>query len=703
MNKRYLFVPPAVLALVLLCASCAGPFSVPTGAAIKGSPSIEAPLGSRNFYLSDVFDSQDIRSSMGSGDKLRVYEYIPPSGLEAKTYLIHYNADPVTVDLNVGEFGFNLDPIEGETVAIPEVTFSSGNGYISISPPNVDEDIEIRMGDGSTFVEGRVKEGYISLQGWGADFSGTVVTLKSTGKSDQQLTGSPQNGSERRYDLAGKSIYQTTQIHLGGSISGPQLVWIEPSITVTAFDSVKVKLTTSPWQESQVNFGSKSDWLKSVTFAKTGFGLTLSPRVDGLNVKVSGASELGIVDKTEQTGTGAVQFEDTTVRTIPVMPGMASSQVKITLNPEPGTGKEVTIYADDEHPLKPGGTVTIRAKPESLFDWTAATILPDKFLKDKDKGKGDVSGLNIGELTEALGSSTGTDMQFKQITMNLYITGNNENLTQNLTLNLTAKYDGREEELPNRGTGSENGSLATGAAAVPPFDPQQSEWKSDLPAPGYKNTDEITGVFQASPRDLTIEYEIGSSEAAGELLLTKGAADAISIKPDIVIELPLQFLISAEDGKDYAAVKLKLTEFTGGEDKEDVFSRTGPDAGKEGEDIDFIDQIRSAGLKVKYQNTLTNASLYLTQDDDGQPRFEPKLIFDSDSKTGPLDANLDLNIAEELRYPFMPVVEVRVPLDAGNPAKGTLTVRPDTAEEKKAGINMLAISATVKTDLDFTF
>jgi hypothetical protein len=693
MNKRrFLFTLPAVLALILLCASCPNPFSVPTGVTITGSPSIEVPLGSRDFYLSDVFGVQEIKDSMDD-DEMAIYEHTA-SGLTAKTYLIHYSAPPVSVEMDVeDDFGFDMTPIEMDPVMVPFL-----NGLVSISVSvgqQTGSSSSISTGD-TSFVEAVVKTGHISLSGL-YNFSNVDVTLLSSGKEKSIQPLEPMD-NPGNYNLAEKTIYNgVTQIQLTRTTTGSTIT-VNATPSITEFESITVKLTQEKSGNStEVDFSTDA-WLKAVNFTQTGFKVTLSPSVVGLTVKVN-SSDFGIdatesfTKETSVTGEDFVGGEKQVIIT-----DKSKYDAAITLNPSPPAGGlPVTIYTDAAHPLTPNSQVTIRATPTSLFDWNQATINPQDFFlaHPADSGgtfPGGEGGFDISDLTKSMGSATGTELQFNRITMNLYTGGNT---IDEMTIKLYARYSGVPEfQLPpDTQTGTPE--------AAPNFSPEENEWATALPNPVYKNTKEITGVFQESPSDLKLRYEIGSTATEGLIEKVEGAA--FSIKPDIVIEMPLEFLVAAEKPElGYAVINLEMAEFISGDgkDKTDAFGRSDPGAGG---DKEFIDQIQSAGLKITYKNTLMNSSLYLAQYDGEVSRFTPKLIFDPTAAdaTEPKVTDLDLNIAEEIRWPFMPVIEVHVPLTEGANT-GVLIVRPDKPDEK-AGINMLSISARVKTDLDITF
>jgi hypothetical protein len=750
MFKRYfLFVPPAVWALILLCASCAGPFSIPTGVTVKGSPSIEAPLGSYEFYLSDIFGPKDIQKSMGGGgddggSDLAIYEYTPPKSeleLDAKTYLLHYSIPPVEIDMDIkDQFNFDMTPVTKE-VTIPELDPHSG-GSITIRFPGSQPahtpvpipagtpSVEINMeeDDENEFIKAKVKDGYLSLRANSnsIDFTQTKLTVEAEGES-YELTNPQQNGSDWRYLLAEKNIYKSSTIRLGGKIGTGNMSRSEITVTVTPFitelSSITVKITDTDAFDSidTAVDATGIEWLDSVHFNKTGLNLAFSPRIDGLMVNVN-APDFGFGGEQETTEDNYATGLNFPGAGIDFSPGN-NYGVTTTITPK---ADGVTIYGDDKQRLLVGKSFTITATPSSLFDWKKARIIPGKFpgMGEEDEFGAtfpDGEGLDLSALTEELGSTAGADLRFHRIKLNLYLDGPgkiiekiNLALTANWTRDAAGAYSGGPSTIGNEIANDAGAPLVSklnpNAGSVPVFG-NEGVYAGKLPAPDYQNEADITRIFKQSPGDLNLTYEITFSDAEFvEIEKTEGQK-SLSIKPDIVLELPLQFEVAAEGSADYAAIKLPLADFMSDDDddeeKPDMFGRSDPGAGEaeSEENMDYIDQIRSAGLKIRYQNTLLNASLYLTHEGpdgpDGEPRFEPKPIFlaPEAGRTDPLVTELDLNIAEELKYPFSPAVEVRIPAEGG---AGVLTIRPDTPEEK-AGINMLSISATVKTDLDFSF
>jgi hypothetical protein len=704
------------LAAALFISACSGGFTFPKRVVITGNPSYALPLGSLRLPIEEYLSVEAIGDIMDESSGIRVYDYAPGGdgltgdGRQPQTYLIHFPIEPLEFSLDAEQFGFNKD---GAVVTIPGVEIPSldrvsNSVIIPLPGGTLSPGRELPLPEGGNFFtliinndnffEAEIKEGYFVLsggKGQALDFGKTTILLSRPGMSRPPELFPEKTGDEWRYNLAGMSLYPDTQVELLGSIAADTAInasalTIDLAPQINLLGSVRTRVTTREAQTIKVDFAdSANDWIKAINFSRTGLRLRVSPRIDGLTVRVN-APELGITGQEQRFSADnfetGLEFEGANAAI-----GRANFDVQVEANP--GRNDVLTLY--DVHPKASGVSVVVR--PESLFEWedirvNLAEMPPEQ--RPKLTGSfpgGDGPGFDLSGL---LGIFDDPDhprrLLFDNIPLHLFLSGPSE-IIDIISFSMEARYGGTAENL----TGGIYAKPAAGGSA-PNFQvdaPDRVYGKALEPAHLEIN---LTQAFNAKA-DFVLSYSIQLSDRV--IAISRGDIQRLEILPDLIVELPLAFRIAVDNPAEPFAT-LELSGLLG--DSPDLFGRSPPaqdgetqEAGKsDSSPFDLADIVDTLTMDLGYTSTLSGG-LRLTGFD------EPKTILGANTGGDFTGRQIVEFKKKDLEYPFAPKVEIFVPVDSTDSSGGRYGLFKIMRGTKEIPLGIsLSLFINLKTDIN---
>ncbi|MDR1949147.1 MAG: hypothetical protein LBQ38_07130 [Spirochaetaceae bacterium] len=719
--------------MALLCiGSCSGPFRIPQKIVVKGNPAFALPLGSVQLPIDEYLSIEAIRDTMGENSGILVYDYAPEEDaaaragkLQVQTYLIHFLMDSLEFDLSADQFGFNKDgAIRGPNINIPSMDKVSNSIFLPVPLGGLSPGMELPLSvagnsmvtlaiDDDDFIKAEVGEGYLVLSGGEVDvidFSKVTIEIRRPGLEAERELFPQKVGTEWRYDLAGVTLSRDTTMYLRGSIIAggainTERLRLSVSPKITELSKVTVRSTTTQRESIPVKFADpENNWIKNVAFSRTGVRLKVKPRIDGLTMEIN-SPVLGI-DHVSQT-MGADNWE-TGLEYAGANSNIGWSNFNIDLTVK---SEELTLYD-----IRPGDKdFAIIVEPESLFEWESITVnlfeMPEN-KKPQFAGTfpGEGNAFDLSSLTAAFEDSNNPNkILFDKVSLHLFIDGPPE-IIDTISIKMSARYGENNEDLTRDPVSGNPYAKPRGDGKIPDFE----TYAPDQVYRGEKLDDaqlelNLTNIFNAKA-DLVLDYSI--QLANKEITIPRGDSQSIVIRPDIIVELPLAFLIQADDPASNMAA-LALPGMLG---DEDLFGRPDPNpvlpevidpetglpvpqapaqsAEKDDSSNEIADMLKTVTLDLTYTNTMAVGVRLM-----GENFSEPKPILNAEQAGR---QRISFN-QEELAYPFVPEIEVFVPLNAESPVLngkpyGRLEIGRGT-EGIPMGIT-LSLSVTVETDLN---
>jgi hypothetical protein len=685
----------------LLLVSCFSPFNIPEKIHVQGQTSVALPLGGSEFIISEYLSTEQIQS--GFGDLMQVYDWAgSPAGTDGsriQTYLLHYSLEEVAYDLSDEEFDFN--PGGAHQVPFDPVTVPDLN-VIPIFPASLSSS-PFPLGL-SGFTEAQVAQGAIVLESFpvsGDSFAGRTINLTSlsSGEGPQTLTC---GNDGRTFSLADKKIYGDTAITISGST-----VTAYVALNIQRYANIEIPYTVSLSDTITVGFGGMADWVKSITFEEISLALAFNTRIDGLKITLDPVTEFGITGGTEITGSDAYQDGIKFQGRPPAggTPAAELGQFFLTDNGNRpgatpfGTAKTVnftfTVTSDANkikiYDVAPGDQISDPITPTPEFRWTSAEIYPGQVTDNMAGSFPDgAEGFDMSQLTSAVGDAVNVNnIDFDNVNVNLYVNGPRSVL--GVTKITLATRIGSAP--PNNIASDQALQNVNPLTTAPDFDSLAVEgvYSGSLPGAQYA-TSGFTPVFSQKPESLFIDYELTIAGEETVSITPAGDSRRITLKPDIVIELPLKFRLRSQTTDPEGIATLTINGL--GEDGEDLLGRTG-------EDDDSFDLVNSITLDITYTNTigLGSSSIYLNI---GENFHQPLLTLAPDQ---PNSREVTLT-SNDLVFPFTPNVVLQVlaeETDGQGRKYGVIEIKRGT-EEIPAGLNVsLSLRAVADIDEEFAF
>jgi hypothetical protein len=668
---------------------------MPEKVKITGSPTLAVPLGGPGFDIDEYLSISSVQAMIGGEGEssgLAAYEYVGAPGTNpTQTFLIHYPIDAIEYKISPEALDFNhmqeeIEMPEGTPfyIKIPEIKPTSMLEiviHISEDIKNLvsrasDDDPITLPGDfgpillnlaGPGFNRAKIGTGRLVFgnEGENLNFSEVSFTLKGGSIPDQQI-----NGQDRTCPLNGKVIFEDTNISLSGTIKttagmlkNKAELSIPIDVEITHFSEIAIASPDKITAAIPVDLTYMAAWVESVTFQELGITLKIAPRIDGLNVNfhapVFGIDETQISSETTFKEGMAFSPSDDYILNL----ATDYSPITITVGRQ---GDILTLYD-----VTPGDPIELAIAIEQplVFDWTKAVVYPNKlfdYLKteaEKDPNAAPPpqfnghfpadgeQGFDLSQFTESLNKIMAEGeidkIEFDSIPMNLYVTG--ADVLSSISIKMDARYNSDTVEQLTEGKSQ---PLKKMSEPLGDF-PTDGKYLRKLPDASFST--DLAGIFNAKPKDLFLDYELMFEPTM--TLYRDGGDLNLTLKPDLIIELPLKFKIAAEEqpddnGKYYAQLDLQgLIPQTSG----DLLGRTGPNDPLD-ENLEYVDYI---SFNVNYTNTLglSGTSILLTVKEDTETRFSKPLLQLWDG--GPHESLLQLQV-EDLKYPFKPEIEIKI-------------------------------------------
>ncbi|MDR3334749.1 MAG: hypothetical protein LBT13_07680 [Treponema sp.] len=731
MNYNKLIWSLCSIITVLFISACPGTFNMPEKVKITGSPTLAVPLGGPDFNMDDYLSIKSIQD-MIQGDEegagLAVYDYAGAEGANpTQIFLIHYKIDPIEFNISPDALNFNgmqeeIDMKDASfSITIPEIKPEPRPEIVipipdpikgSVSNAQDTEEFPIPLpGDldpislnlaGAGFYRAKIGTGKLVFgnEGENPNFSEVSFTLTGGSIPDQQI-----NGQDRTCPLDGKTIFEDTKISLTGTIKAPAGMLknktelrIPIDVEITRFSEIAIASSEKISVEIPVELNDMGEWVESVKFKKLEITLKITPRIDGMTVKfnapvfdIDTKHDNNIQTSDETTFKNGMTFGPD-VEKYSLEPATADSDITIDVGPPQDEESAILTLYD----VAPGDPIELAVAIEQplVFEWTEAEVYPNALLEGEDAPKFDGTfpaeefGFDLSQFTESLKDMMEPGeidkIEFDKVTLHLYVTGADD-LVENISICLDAQYPPDiKKYLTENEDDPDNNYVPLKKMSKPLGNPLAGAYSEALPEASFDA--DLAGVFNDKPKDLFLNYKL---QLPDKMTIHRDGGDLnLTLKPDLIIELPLKFKIAA-DGKDYAQLDLsKLIPQTSG----DLLGRTGPNDSLD-ENFEYVDYV---SLNVNYTNTigLSDTLIVLTvrdaaaaEETDSKVRFSKPLLRLRDG--GPYDSLLQLQV-EDLKYPFKPEIEIKIPAQNGY---GSLEI-------KRGKTLKLAITVSVKARID---
>ncbi|MDR2535910.1 MAG: hypothetical protein LBD29_07765 [Treponema sp.] len=317
-----------------------------------------------------------------------------------------------------------------------------------------------------------------------------------------------------------------------------------------------------------------------------------------------------------------------------------------------------------------GITVSIKApigtffKLEVDFDWEEARVFPG----DEGVFKDAYTGLDkLGELTDFLGGSA-----FKEVSGFMYVNG----------------LPGEEAAMSLEAKTKSNAKyhLVTNKTITPGALPDLSNNLNSLP-PDSLGRIRLEKAFNEGV--LSLDYKI----TMGAAIIRKSDSNLSTITADMLIELPLEFIVSNKSDNPFywhTHVKLDLGGVMPSMNEEDLFGRTG-------EKEDILNSVGDVTIRLSnYTNNIITSlgrsiaiGVYIPA-----TRYGGGITL-AEGKPSEITING--------KYPFSPKFEILIPIDNKESQTGTLQIlRPQPGDTEQFDF-FLEVDAQVSIDQSITF
>jgi hypothetical protein len=765
--KKMHGVYPLVLGFaVFLISACSLAFEMPQKIRVVANPGIAVSLPETEETVSQLFDDA-IRDAFAEQGDMAIYNWQNKDWEGIQAYLIHYGMDPITVDLpalqevegySIGQDVQDLDPIhipemtielDGESLSLPgdmEIVLPSpGPYYFAINLGDKVQNVKIGSGPSG-------EKSFLELGNEGDDYSDVTLTLCQgdySPVSDQIPLIN--DGAKRKFDLTGMEISASPppRLYISGTIrTGLNgIVAIRSEFNIKNFAEITILDDTAEPVNNSISLDSLPDSMNYITFAEVGVdftagftrelsgggsapipgvkikGLTIDINVPALGINSGGTGTLvtdpGVPGKDLANGLRFVSskhilhFEGTAPElpgyTKYSFPGKNARKINIngTISPQNG---ELTIYN------LPAGPYDLRIKiePAVIFDWENAHVDLGKIIEGKKAGLSGSfpggKGFDLSSMLDFAGDGM-KNINFDRMDLYLYIDGDREKL-EGSAIKLIADYgETRQETLTAGADGSGYVDFLITPGGTPDFagssvgeEDSLKVYSGELTGAQFELTDnQLAKVFNQWPENLRLEYEI---RLASDFKLVPEDLDpdnnpetpaTISLKPNVVVAFPLRLrLLAAEDdtGEPREGKLVLGNIFPEG----DFLNREGKD-----DEIDeYIRQITYLDMDIEYDNTigLDNTSVYLVSKNE-----DPERAWEKPMTLTEGEGQLKLNFTgDELLYPFMPEIEIRVPVRDGEDY-GIIEIKRGTEEDPAGFTARISVKAAAEInqeiDIDF--
>jgi hypothetical protein len=662
-------------------------FGLPQSVRIRG---IEVDLGSKDFDLPYALDK--FHDSLPENTSVSLYN--PGDGVQH--LLVRMSLEkteagmPEIAGLGDGSFGdplsFNIQmpgllSVDRPLVAIkngfPCASFFSGGaplnarvdtGHLIIKPTSSIPGLDLSAEDVSVYVE-HYDEEYRPQ------------------KQDLEFLDHDTSTDEWKFNLGGVIFYEDSELFISGSLPNGT-VTISPSIA--AFSSITLTSATSVSTPiTLMQFGVKgdltpedlADYIYNIIFYTIDIKFDLGRKVEGLKIeffyKDDPQTGVELTDGprfAQGTSSLADDFLIVTAEDVflNIVDQSAGTQIlyELKANAEPSGGK---VTLED---VIPGEKVVITAIPQfpPVFRIKQAVVNPDEMpdgldlninIPDTSAGEDPI---NLAELLKAVDDFLPIENLNLSPSAFLYL---NDDLPRNMKLKIEADMgdDAPVNLLPASG-GAGFAPIDDDRGQVPVF--SGNEYAGALPAPALSlDGDKLMALFQSKPESLLLAIEAKLANPTTIEFSAEAAANTIIIKPDILLDLPLEFKLRADPPTaDYAVIKLtqpnesERTDLFGRSSAEDPLINIG---GITPEEITLsFDYVNTLGVKVDLALVAT--------DFDGHENFR-KIIPIGSGGFGTCTLNIR---SSELRFPFRAEFEALFPayLEEGGSKYGVLKIVP---------------------------
>jgi hypothetical protein len=390
-----------------------------------------------------------------------------------------------------------------------------------------------------------------------------------------------------------------------------------------------------------------------------------------------------------------------------------SAKIKITANPQINdSNREIWVRG-----IGPESVIDVNATAAAVVEVDSAKINLNDFIPEENRSSsfpGEGDGFNFADLTGSLEDMVNLDsLEFEGINLYVYLSGldDDPDVPDVQKLNIWDTRPGLNLTAVDRSEGageptSITNNITNSLDPLDGFEPLVtgdrplvfSEKDGDVVSGGLPDatfsTDKLTRILNSKPGNMYIKYDFKFGEPFPiKMSFLEGEEPIVkNIAVDIVLELPLKLrLLPLEEGADYGALRYISKE------TEDLLGR---EQGADDPFSDYTKYLDFASLEISYENTLGLYGAQLVLLDKNNPD-NPDFAFVKE--LDPLQEQGTINITlrgNEIPNPFIPIVEVRVPLEPDKPY-GLIEVKRGT--EKPAGLKAISIRVKAQAYIDEEF
>ncbi|MDR2095017.1 MAG: hypothetical protein LBP76_05810 [Treponema sp.] len=617
---KQLFCSIILPIIAFVVTSCPGSLDPPQKIAISAEPGIHLNIGAYVFDPNEEIKGEDILDSADM--KAYGYKY---SDDASKTFLLHYDMPAIEKETEIEDFNFadmgkmSSSPI---TINIPDVSPSS-SVYLVIPmfsiPPGVEEvtipvqNVSFLLNLNGAFESAQIGNGKLIFgDDDNFDFSGASLTLNGS------VPNPPFRVTEgkKTFSLNNAFISKNSSAAVTGSIKIKTAIlsliekngnWEIPiTVTINGLKSIRVNTAENRRGESTPDAADMKDikaWgVESITFKEIGIKCKVEVEqnskpliLDGLTVKIEGTAGSGntipVIDGDKITQRiNTANGEHFFTGAYKTLSSNDMDQLQFKFNVNPAEDDIITLTAVAPNFIQANDTVTIRTKFDPVLDWERATVdittaQDSKRLDAKDlKGligifPGSSSVLDIKDMLSAV-DELFEDGKIELLDADLYMyVDGDPSFIESVTMKLWAEYtNASPQEDYIMGDTSKWGEFKY-RGQLPAFfkNPAgRTEYEGGDISLSAHYTDpnkRVKDIFNDRPRDLTLHYE---AKVADYVTISKGQTYiAVSIKPDILIRLPLDLkLIPDNQNQSVNFTRLSLDRVFGDVPNEDLFGRT---------------------------------------------------------------------------------------------------------------------------------
>jgi hypothetical protein len=690
-------VAAAVLTGVFGFASCS--FAPPQTIRLRG---LEADLASDSFDLPYALD----KFSASLSDDMSLALYNPGDGIQHLLVAMNLeeSRNEIDIEKNIGEGSgsVSVPPINFNTT-IPQFvginpslyTFRNRGGadikYVSDVKP-----IKARIAQGKLTIIPAPPITKEDLCNVVESPSGGIYidyTVAENDYKDQYLRDYEEDGEGLIFDLKDVVLDNSSRICIKGLADAlPDGATVNVKFSVSKFSSVTVSSATSADTTiSLIPFGDKSvsenpedlaKYIYHMEFYSIGINFQLNRRVEGLKLEFFYNKNLLTGDLLPLPGPATEPFAEGTSSlgddfllvtaenvALNIVNQDTEAQILYELSAL-ARPSGTTVTLED---VSPGETVTVTATFQfpPTFHIKQAVVNPQKIpdglnlnmkIPDPDNGEAPI---NLAELLKAVDDFLPMENLSLSPRVSLYL---NDDLPENIKLKIEADTDDGTPEnlLPVAGFTPVNDA----GGRIPVF--SGTEYTGALPPPALSlDGDKLMELLHSKPESLRLAIDAELANPTTINFSEDAAANALIIKPSILLDLPLELKLRAgSPAADYAAVKLTQADDSG---KADLFARNSAQ-----DPLINIGGIapEEINLTLDYVNTLGAAlDLAITSTDFAGSENFRKIISLRSGNSETLTFHIK---SSDLPFPFQPGFEALIPADQtdGQGNYGVLKIVP---------------------------